>query len=439
MPATKVQLTGGSFQDSEGNLLALGTLKMELNQDENVTGVGQICSGIDIIIKLDANGAVVASPAQSVWGNDQMLPINSFYRVSGYTAAGQLAWGPNNQQVTGSGGSFDVGTWVPNQIISWTPSLQNTALLTNSVLNSDQTKLNVEDTASVTWASTANGVLKATAVIPAGVSIDVNSTPNSSQSVLNFEDTTSVTWANPSGGIVKATAIAALPAPLSTLTGFGNWSGFRVIPNGGASMGTTYALASGAVQTGTTPLVQIDATGTDTNYVSLSSTASAGTIGGYNATSNTLGPTLGGIISYQTRVQLQQTTDCRVWQCLVDSTSAPPQTLKNTNPAFHIVGFRYDTSAGDTGWVGYCSTDGTHFTVTSPGPAMDTSGHSLIFLVTGNGTSITFYVDGVSIGSISTNIPAATQHLNVVGTVDNLAVATAKLFNVSYLVLMDKF
>src|ERR1019366_6804161 len=126
----KVQLTGGSFQDSEGNLLSLGYLEMQLSQDESVSGSGQICSGITITIQLDVNGAVVVSPVQSVWGNDVMLPVNSYYRVTGFSAKGQLAWGPNNQQVTGAG-PFDVGTWVPNQVVSWTPSLQAPAITVN--------------------------------------------------------------------------------------------------------------------------------------------------------------------------------------------------------------------------------------------------------------------------------------------------------------------
>ena len=131
MPATKVQLTGGAFQDSEGNKLALGYLEMYLSADENITGVGNIVSGRAIKILLDVNGDVQTSPAQSIWGNDQMLPTNSYYRVTGYTAAGQPAWGPNNQQVNGDGGTFDVGTWVPNQVISWTPSVQSYGMWKN--------------------------------------------------------------------------------------------------------------------------------------------------------------------------------------------------------------------------------------------------------------------------------------------------------------------
>lgn len=123
--STKTQLIGGNFQDSEGNVLALGYLIMKLSQDGTVSGSGNICSGLTVRIQLNSSGSVDTSIAQLVWGNDVILPPNSYYRVTGYTAAGQPAWGPNNQQVT-SGSTFDVGTWIPNQIISWVPPTQQT-------------------------------------------------------------------------------------------------------------------------------------------------------------------------------------------------------------------------------------------------------------------------------------------------------------------------
>lgn len=119
MPATKVQLIGGVFQDNEGNVLALGYLKLRLSSDEQVAGVGQIAAGIVTTIKLNSAGSIDTSTPQLVWGNDQMTPLNNYYIVEGFTAAGELAWGPNNEQVIGSGGTFDVGTWIPNTVLSW--------------------------------------------------------------------------------------------------------------------------------------------------------------------------------------------------------------------------------------------------------------------------------------------------------------------------------
>lgn len=142
MPS-KVQLIGGLFQDSKGVALANGYLKFKLSQDGTVAGVGNVCAGIEIVIKLDASGSVDTSTAQFIWGNDQILPVNNFYKVTGYTSQGQPAWGPNNQQVTGSGGTFDVGTWIPNQVFSWSPAAQGVVLKTDGVVNPLQGVLNL--------------------------------------------------------------------------------------------------------------------------------------------------------------------------------------------------------------------------------------------------------------------------------------------------------
>src|SRR6266478_7161615 len=118
MPATKTQLVNGFFQDNQGNLLANGYLEFVLSQDESVTSVGNIASGITIKILLDSSGNVSTSPSlQYMWANDVMLPTNSFYRVTGFTSKGQPAWGPNNQTVVSGGvggGTFDLGSWTPN-------------------------------------------------------------------------------------------------------------------------------------------------------------------------------------------------------------------------------------------------------------------------------------------------------------------------------------
>ena len=157
----KIQLTGGNFQDGQGNLLTDGYLKMVLSQDGTVAGVGSVCSGIEITIKLNSSASVVTSPAQYVWGNDVLLPVNTYYTVTGYSSQGQPCWGPNIQQVIGTG-PFDVGTWIPNQVISWiSPNTgAKITLENNGTLNSNQQVLNIESTdASVTITDAGAGAL----------------------------------------------------------------------------------------------------------------------------------------------------------------------------------------------------------------------------------------------------------------------------------------
>lgn len=110
--STKIQLTGGAFQDPSGNPLANGYLLLLLSQDAQVDS-DQIAAGRELKISLDQNGNIVTSPAQYVWPNDVLTPANTFYTVSAYTAEGQLVWGPNSQQVFSSPSPYDVGVWVP--------------------------------------------------------------------------------------------------------------------------------------------------------------------------------------------------------------------------------------------------------------------------------------------------------------------------------------
>jgi hypothetical protein len=168
MSLTPTQLIGGGFQDSEGNLLAGGYLEMKLSQDGTVLGVGSISSGITIKIQLDSDGNAVTSPAQYAWANSNISPVNTFYRITGYTAEGQQAWGPNNQQVA-AGATFNVGTWVPNQIIQWFPPVQVPELEVNGTPNQDQSLLNLTAGDNITILDEGEGEVIITAGgLPAG-------------------------------------------------------------------------------------------------------------------------------------------------------------------------------------------------------------------------------------------------------------------------------
>jgi hypothetical protein len=112
--STTVQIIGGNFQDSQGNLLVNGYLTFTLSQDAQANGTTNICAGREIKILLNSSGSISTSPAQYIWPNDVLTPSNTFYVVRGYTSAGQLVWGPNSQQVLSSPSPFDVGAWYPN-------------------------------------------------------------------------------------------------------------------------------------------------------------------------------------------------------------------------------------------------------------------------------------------------------------------------------------
>lgn len=161
MPApTKVQLIGGHFQDAEGNVLNAGHLSMELVQDEQLSSnTGQVCGGIKITILLDSGGSVSTSPAQSVWPTDVMSPSGASYTVRGYTAQGELAWGPNYNLLVPTGATFDVDNWLPNSTGGGSGSGGSSIQLqVEGVNNAVQTLLNLESTdASVTITDEGNG------------------------------------------------------------------------------------------------------------------------------------------------------------------------------------------------------------------------------------------------------------------------------------------
>jgi hypothetical protein len=113
-----VQLTGGAFQDSEGNPLAFGTLYAKLNGDAYLVPQGTVgtatsstlvCAGQQLEYTLDANGNVSVSPPQYIWPNDQLSlalpaavltarairPQISYYDLYVEDADGLLCWGPN--------------------------------------------------------------------------------------------------------------------------------------------------------------------------------------------------------------------------------------------------------------------------------------------------------------------------------------------------------
>jgi len=208
--SAKVMLTGGNFQDCTGAVLANGYLTMKLSADEEVND-SLVCSGIEIRIQLDANGNVVSSPAQSVWGNDQLSPVNSFYKVTGYTVQGQIAFGPNNQQVIGSGGTFDVGSWVPNHVISWVPSPQPLAIEVVGTAFSSQTILDFVNTGNVIFTDLGNGQISASS--SNSLALKVNGTPNSSQSVLNLISGKNVTITDGGSGNITFDTGNNIPSP----------------------------------------------------------------------------------------------------------------------------------------------------------------------------------------------------------------------------------
>jgi hypothetical protein len=363
MPS-KVQLIGGAFQDSEGNILTNGQLKFRLSQDASVSGVGNICSGVEVIIQLDADGNVVSSPAQYLWGNDSLLPINTYYRVTGYTFAGQPAWGPNNQQVEGSG-TFDLGTWVPNSVISWLPVVnQPLVLKNNGVLNSSQALLNLESSdSSVTITDEGGGNIN----LQAG------------------------------GGTFQNTIGSTAAGVVGNSFSQGSNIGMALTPIGNSALG----ISSGP-------------SATEGCFVPLQGSSSDQVGALIDVTFNI---SLGILKDWFCKVTLVGTTSSRYWMGISDTTSSNVgNVLFSDTPAANFVGFLWSSSVGGGGnYNAVCQTDATHQTLVDTGVSLGV-GDKLEFK--SSGSSVLFYINGSLVATISTNVPSTSLGLSSVLTND---------------------
>jgi hypothetical protein len=188
----------------------------KLNNDETVGGTS-VCAGIEIKILLDSTGNVSTSPAQSIWGTDVMSPANAYYRVTGYSAVGQIAWGPNNQQVT-TGTTFDLNTWTPNQVISWSPPVSTPILQTNSTNNATQTQLNLVQGTNISLTNVGAAVTIAVTGITSTI-LQTNSVSNSVQSLLNVVAGANITLTAGTSGNVTISAANTGPTLAASATG----------------------------------------------------------------------------------------------------------------------------------------------------------------------------------------------------------------------------
>lgn len=261
-----------------------------------------------------------------------------------------------------------------------------------------------------------------------------NGVNNSSQTLLNLESLDgSVVITDEGSGNIN---LAARGNQVGPRPAFGNWKGWTfngsdtLVPYGCQPASSGQAKTALAM-TATEPGYAVFSTGSTASSqatVQMNESATCTTIGFcYNSFNLAL---LG---CYQTRVQLQSTTNERVWIGIgfIQGQGAPfiadnPLTGSVNN----ICCFRYSTNAGDTHWQAFVGTTGSNFTLVDTGVTPDTNGH--IFQITFDGTHVNFWIDGVNVAAVSTNVPATNQLMQDIVSIDNVGLANNKSVNVSF-------
>jgi hypothetical protein len=240
------QIIGGSFQDAAGNPLANGTLVFELSQDEQSPTPGQVGASRKIQVSLDSSGNVPSSPPVYVWANDSLNPLNSFYRVTAYSAIGQPIWGPQNQQVPSSPSPFSLGNWVPNSInLSATPA-PSILLETNGTKNGSQALLDLHAGSGISLAD--NGAGRVTITTPT-ITLQTNEVANGSQTLLDLHAGAGVTLTDNGAGritIASAGSAGSLSGSISLFASQGNTQSLDLSTEGVLDWFATINSVSGA-------------------------------------------------------------------------------------------------------------------------------------------------------------------------------------------------
>jgi len=122
------------------------------------------------------------------------------------------------------------------------------------------------------------------------------------------------------------------------------------------------------------------------------------------------------------------TTNRRIWLGIFQ-TSLSQSTIfgSDTLATGEYIAFRYSTVAGDTVWQCVVC-DGATQNVVSSGVAPDTKSHAFNIVST-DGTSIKFYIDGALVATVTSNIPATRNLAYYLAGVTNAVGASSAYYN----------
>jgi hypothetical protein len=377
------QLIDGNFQDANGAPLALGYIIMQLSQDAQSSQQSQVDGGRTITITLDANGN--ADAGQYVWPNTALNPSTTYYIVNVYSAAGQLVWGPNYMLVD-TVPTFDLDTWVPNQIGGGGTPAGSIVFQTNGVNNGSQQLLNLQQGTNVTLTDNGSGQIT--------IAASGGSAGNGPRN-RGLHD-----WAYAgNNGIEPPTGAGCTPS----------------------ASGATFSL--------------IAPTATDTAYLGVGTGSSANTITPWIDTVASPADqayTLGILGLFEKRLILPSIANIRVWIGLELGMSSGANFWKSDAPPLPTVAFRYSTAAADTKWQCVVTDGSTQLTVDS-GITVDTAGH--IFGIEFSTPNVLFFIDGTQVASVAISTTTLTAASLFCGcfSVDNVGLGNNKVVGIDYM------
>lgn len=122
-------------------------------------------------------------------------------------------------------------------------------------------------------------------------------------------------------------------------------------------------------------------------------------------------------------VRIPDSSSARIWVSLHDGTSTSGTNA--ADPASrNLMGFRFDTSVGDTRWR-CCTKDGV--TLNNLDCGVDMNGNVQVLAMEHTGTSVKFYIDGVLVQTSVANLPSDTANCRLQVYIETLTSATKSI------------
>jgi len=176
----------------------------------------------------------------------------------------------------------------------------------------------------------------------------------------------------------------------------GNWGGFSAASGGGGTMLSQFGVDFVAVNPS---FATQNPTSTQGKFVKLQS---GGGNNGMGYDDNAANITLGILQDWIVKANLIGGTSSRYWIGMWDQAEGPTTGLNTLTPSANLVAFRWDSVTGGN-IIAVCQTDNSHQTVVDTGISTAHSVHT--YEIVPVGSTVTFYIDGTLVATISTNVP----------------------------------